>query len=49
LGFIGEEGFRAILNHKVIRELPLILETPTDSKRDWMGNLKKVKELAGIQ
>jgi deoxyribonuclease-4 len=48
MGFIGEEGFRAILNHKVIRELPLILETPVDSKRDWLGNLKKVRELARI-
>lgn len=48
MGFIGEEGFRAILNHKAIRELPLILETPVDSKRDWIGNLKKVRELARI-
>lgn len=48
LGFIGEEGFRAILNHKAIRELPLILETHVDSKRDWVGNLKKVRELARI-
>ena len=45
LGFIGEEGFRAMINHKAIRELPLILETPVDSKRDWSGNLKKVREL----
>ncbi|MEM3584022.1 MAG: deoxyribonuclease IV [Nitrososphaerales archaeon] len=48
MGFIGEEGFKAILNHNVIRELPLILETPVDSKRDWLGNLEKVRELAGI-
>ncbi|MEM3451318.1 MAG: deoxyribonuclease IV [Nitrososphaerales archaeon] len=48
MGFIGEEGFRAILNHKAIRELPLILETPVDGRRDWLGNLKKVRELAGI-
>ncbi|MCP8309541.1 MAG: deoxyribonuclease IV [archaeon] len=47
LGFIGEEGFRAILKHKVIRELPLILETLVDNKRDWLGNLRKVRELYG--
>ncbi|MCP8311773.1 MAG: deoxyribonuclease IV [Candidatus Methylarchaceae archaeon HK02M1] len=45
IGFIGEEGFRAILAHKVIRELPLILETPIDGRRDSLGNLKKVREL----
>ncbi len=49
LGFIGEKGFKAILNHKVIKELPLILETPVDSRRDGSGNLKKLRELAGIQ
>ena len=45
MGFIGEEGFKAILTHSVIRELPLILETPIDSRRDSLGNLKKVREL----
>ena len=45
LGFIGEEGFKAILTHQLIKDLPLILETPIDSRRDSSGNLKKVREL----
>ncbi len=45
LGYIGEKGFKAIL-HSKLRELPLILETPIDSRRDDLGNLSKVRELA---
>jgi deoxyribonuclease-4 len=46
LGAIGVEGFKAILGHEKIRALPLILETPIDSRRDDRGNLKVVRELA---
>lgn len=46
LGKIGEEGFRAILRDEVITTLPLILETPIDSRRDDMGNIKVTRELA---
>jgi deoxyribonuclease IV len=46
LGTIGEAGFRAILDHEKIRALPLILETPIDSRRDDRGNLKATRELA---
>jgi deoxyribonuclease-4 len=45
-GMIGEAGFRAILGHEKIRTLPLILETPIDSRRDDRGNLKAARELA---
>jgi deoxyribonuclease-4 len=45
LGKIGEEGFRNVLASK-LGELPLIMETPQDSRRDDTGNLKKLKELA---
>jgi deoxyribonuclease-4 len=47
LGRIGEDGFRAVLTNKVVRQLPLILETPIDARRDDYGNLEKVRELAG--
>ncbi|MBN1761849.1 MAG: deoxyribonuclease IV [Methanomicrobia archaeon] len=47
LGYIGEDGFRVILNDAWLRELPLILETPVDDRRDDLGNLEKVRELAG--
>ena len=45
MGFIGEEGFRRILHHKVFLALPLICETPVDERRDDQGNIKKVREL----
>lgn len=47
LGMIGDEGFKSILSDKRVRSLPLILETPVDSKRDDIGNLIRVYELAG--
>lgn len=45
LGNIGEEGFRNLLASK-FSVIPMIMETPIDSRRDDMGNMKKVKELA---
>ncbi|MGC8937180.1 MAG: deoxyribonuclease IV [Candidatus Methanomethylicaceae archaeon] len=48
LGKIGEEGFKLILSDKRIRSLPLIMETPVDSRRDDRGNILKVYELAGV-
>ena len=45
LGKIGEEGFRNILTSR-LGTLPLIMETPVDARRDEIGNLEKVKELA---
>jgi deoxyribonuclease-4 len=45
LGFIGEEGFRAVLHHEILMGLPLILETPIDIRRDNKGNLQRVREL----
>ncbi len=46
LGYIGEEGFRVIINDECIKGLPMILETPVDDRRDDMGNIRKVRELA---
>jgi deoxyribonuclease-4 len=43
---IGEKGFKAILSNSIINELPLILETPIDSRRDDVGNINRVKVLA---
>ncbi|MCW4052085.1 MAG: deoxyribonuclease IV [Candidatus Bathyarchaeota archaeon] len=45
LGRIGEDGFRNILRSR-LGQLPLILETPRDSRRSDVGNLRKVRELA---
>lgn len=46
LGSIGEEGFRHILHHPAVRSLPLICETPVDGRRDDVGNIARVRELA---
>lgn len=45
LGNIGEEGFRNLLASK-FNKIPMIMETPKDIRRDDIGNMKKVKELA---
>jgi len=45
MGKIGERGFRNILKSK-LGQLPLILETPVDERRDDFENLRKVIELA---
>lgn len=46
LGYIGEEGFRAFLAFRGLRDRPFILETPLDDRRDDKGNIKRVRELA---
>jgi len=48
LGKIGEDGFRSILSDRRVRSLPLIMETPVDSRRDDRGNIVKVYELADL-
>jgi deoxyribonuclease-4 len=46
MGLIGEEGFRAILHHRVFASIPLICETPDDGKRDDAEEIRVVRELA---
>jgi len=46
MGYIGEDGFRAILHHDIIKELPMILETPVDDRRDDVGNIRMARMLA---
>jgi len=46
MGFIGEDGFRRMLHHPVLSAVPLICETPVDDRRDDVGNIEKVRELA---
>ena len=45
LGYIGENGFKAILRSKFFSK-PMILETPINDVRDDKGNLMKLRELA---
>ncbi len=46
LGQIGEQGFRNILAHPALKDLPMILETPVDLRRDDSGNLRMARQLA---
>jgi deoxyribonuclease-4 len=47
LGKIGIDGFKSILNSKTINKVPMIMETPVDSRRDDSGNLKVVHSILG--
>ncbi|TLX66016.1 MAG: deoxyribonuclease IV [Thaumarchaeota archaeon] len=46
LGQIGEIGLAHFIKFANSKEIPIILETPIDERRDDLGNMKKVKELA---
>jgi deoxyribonuclease-4 len=48
LGGIGMQGFREILAHSFLQNLPMILETPVNSCRDDSGNLEMTRQLASI-
>jgi deoxyribonuclease-4 len=44
-GKIGEKGMRAFVNHDAIRDLPLVLETPTENGKSYAWNIERVGEL----
>jgi deoxyribonuclease-4 len=46
LGRIGANGFRAILHHKDLRDLPFIMETPVNEIRNDNQNIEQLRELA---
>lgn len=46
MGYIGEQGFRAILHNDSLRKLPLILETPIDRRGTDVTNLRRLRELS---
>jgi len=46
LGYIGEQGFRALFRHEAVRNVPFIMETPIDERRDEKENMRKARELS---
>ncbi len=44
-GKIGIEGFKAIMQHPKLRDLPKYLETPNGETK-WKGEIKKLREFA---
>jgi deoxyribonuclease-4 len=48
-GQIGKEGFRRMVGHPKLRNLPFICETPIDRPGDDKRNLRMMRRLAGIK
>ena len=44
-GKIGEAGMEAVVNHELVRDVPLVLETPTEDGKSFAWNIERVKEL----
>ena len=44
-GKIGEDGFKALLNHRAFKDKPKIMETPKETEEDDPRNMKKVRSL----
>jgi len=44
-GEIGVEGMRAVVNHEDWRDVPLVLETPTEDGKGFEWNIDRVREL----
>lgn len=44
-GEIGEKGFKNIINADEFRDLPMILETPSDNRSSYKENIEKLREL----
>jgi deoxyribonuclease-4 len=43
-GLIGEDGMRALINHAELRDVPLVLETPTEDGKGFEWNVERVRE-----
>jgi deoxyribonuclease-4 len=44
-GELGAEGIAAVLNHPELRDLPFVLETPTEDGRGFAWNVERAREL----
>ena len=44
-GHIGEEGMAAVINHEGLRDVPLVLETPTEDGKSFAWNIERVRDL----
>ena len=45
-GYIGLEGFKVLVNHKYLKDLPFILETPKNDEKDDLKNINLIKSLS---
>ncbi|PSP16301.1 endonuclease IV [Halobacteriales archaeon QH_10_67_13] len=44
-GLIGEDGMAAFVNHEAVRDVPFVLETPTEDGKGFAWNVDRVREL----
>lgn len=44
-GYIGKRGFKAILSYRPIQDLPMILETPVSSYKEYAEDLEVLRSL----
>ncbi|MFX1512220.1 MAG: deoxyribonuclease IV [Promethearchaeota archaeon] len=44
-GYIGLSGFKAIINHPILRDIPFIMETPRKTKEDDLRNIQTLRNL----
>jgi deoxyribonuclease-4 len=44
-GLIGEDGMRAVVNHEGWRDVPFVLETPTEDGKSYAWNVQRVRQL----
>lgn len=47
-GYIGLEGFGVLVNHKYLKDLPFVLETPKHDEKDDLKNINLVKSLVEV-
>ena len=47
-GEIGVAGMQAFVTHESIRDLPLVLETPTEDGKGFAWNVERTRELADV-
>jgi deoxyribonuclease-4 len=45
MGNIGENGFKAFINHPDIRDKPMVIETPEDERGNYATDLAKLRKL----
>jgi deoxyribonuclease-4 len=45
IGNIGENGFKAFINHPAIRDKPMVIETPEDERGNYATDLAKLRKL----
>ncbi|GBC69489.1 putative endonuclease 4 [archaeon HR01] len=45
LGNIGLKGFEAFINHKYVRDKPMVLETPEDRRGNYRTNMERLRKI----